>query len=97
MLDDTPAGGTIAPQLRGVYFEADQAHSSITLSGDLAGALQHARNALAKLAGSTIDVERLERWLGAAPDAEGEACRDYVRELSEELDAAVVALEDRQE
>ncbi|WP_070987919.1 hypothetical protein [Halofilum ochraceum] len=85
-------GTTTAPQLVGVYHEADQAHACITLSGDLSAAYQHARNARAKLAGSTIDVERLERWLGAGPDAEGEPWRDFVRDVSEDLDGAVEAL-----
>jgi hypothetical protein len=86
-------GTTAAPNLREVYFAADRAHSSITLSGDLDDAHRTARNARATLAGAAIDVEALERWLGAGPDSEGEPWRDFVREVGEELDAAVAELE----
>lgn len=89
-LDDTPAGGTIAPQLRGVYHHADLAHSAITTTGDLAAALQDARNARAKLSGSTIDVEALERWLGTHDG--GETIDGFVRQVLADLDEAVDAL-----
>lgn len=86
MLDETPAGGTIAPGLREVYFEADLAHSFITLSGNLYAAHRHARDARAGISSSQIDVEAFERWL------EGESWTEFLGTIYDELGMAVAEL-----
>ena len=90
-LDETPAGGTIAPGLREVYHHADLAHSALTTTGDVRAALEDARTARRTLQAATIDGARLERWLGT--DAGGETVEAFLRQIDEDLDAAVRALE----
>lgn len=89
MLDETPAGGTIAPGRREVYFEADLAHLFITLSGNLYAAHRHARDARAALGGahgSQIHVEALGRWL------EGESWKEFLGTIYDELGMSVAEL-----
>lgn len=90
-LDETPAGGTIAPGLRGVYEHADLAHSALTTTGDVSAALEDARAARRTLQAATIDGARLERWLGT--DAGGETMKSFLLQIDEDLDTAVRALE----
>lgn len=89
-LDATPAGGTIAPQLRGVYVSADRAYSALTMTADREAALQHARNARAILTGAAIDVAALEEWLGTYSG--GEPLRVFIQRVTEDLNTAVTVL-----
>ena len=90
-LDETPVGGTIAPGLRGVYEHADGAHAALTTTGDVRAALEDVRAARRALQAVTIDGARLERWLGT--EAGGETVESLLRQVQEDLDAAVRALE----
>lgn len=90
-LDETPAGGTIAPGLREVFEHADLAHSALTTTGDVRAALEDVRAARRTLQAAKIDGARLESWLGT--DTGGETVAPFLRQIHEDLDAAVRAME----
>ena len=90
-LDDTPAGGTIAPQLRGVYVPLDRAYAALTMTADREAALQHARDARAILTAAAIDVAALEEWLGTYSG--GEPWRVFLQRLAQEIEAAIRSLQ----
>jgi len=94
ILDETPAGGTIAPDLRDVYHAADVAYGAIMLHGDIDAAYRHAQNARSTLMATTIDGEALARWLhvGLSDGDERQSWRDFVQEVHDDLDTAVNAL-----